>query len=150
LLEYLSDDRSDIGRGLGPTQRRKPFVNRLTHHIRQGHATRTKRLCLAKSIGQHCQGHALSMRSLCSRRSLQPGATWTDHMQSWTQEVLDVRYRRLASTRMFSTMLLQSDAVAKACRMITCMRDFGAQGYFVNIPSEVIVIQPDGKTFWRC
>ena len=51
LLEYSLDDRPDIKRGLGSAQRRKPFVNRLTHHIRERHATCAKSLRLTKSVG---------------------------------------------------------------------------------------------------
>jgi hypothetical protein len=51
LLEYPSDDGPDIWRALGPTQRRKTFVDRFPHHIRQRHAASAKRLRLAKSVG---------------------------------------------------------------------------------------------------
>src|SRR5215472_643534 len=51
LLEHPPDDRHNIEWGLGPTQRRKPFVNRLADHIRQGHTMRAKLLRLAKSVG---------------------------------------------------------------------------------------------------
>jgi hypothetical protein len=52
------------------------------------------------------------------------------------------------STRMISTIVMEADDVAGPWRMVTYLRDFGAQGYFVNIPSKFI--QPDGKTFWLC
>jgi hypothetical protein len=33
-------------------------------------------------------------------------------------------------------------------RLVCYLRDFGAQGYFVNIPSKFI--HPDGRTMWLC
>ncbi|MGH8399393.1 MAG: hypothetical protein ACRETA_14320, partial [Gammaproteobacteria bacterium] len=52
------------------------------------------------------------------------------------------------STRMISTILMESDDVAGPWKMVCYLKDFGAQGYFVNIPSRFV--QPGGKTFWLC
>jgi hypothetical protein len=45
-----------------------------------------------------------------------------------------------------STYLLESHALTGPWRLITYMRDFGEQAYFVNIPSKFI--SPDGTTAW--
>jgi hypothetical protein len=46
----------------------------------------------------------------------------------------------------FNTYILESDSVAGPWRLVTYMRDFGQQAYFVNIPSKFI--NPDGRTLW--
>lgn len=46
------------------------------------------------------------------------------------------------------TYLLEADALTGPWRMVTYMRNFGEQAYFVNIPSKFI--SSDGKTFWLC
>ncbi len=45
-----------------------------------------------------------------------------------------------------STYLLESDDITGEWRMLSYMKDFGEQGYFVNIPSKFI--SKDGKTAW--
>jgi hypothetical protein len=45
-----------------------------------------------------------------------------------------------------NTYLLESDNIAGDWKMITYMKNFGEQGYFVNIPSKFI--SNDGKTVW--
>ena len=44
--------------------------------------------------------------------------------------------------------ILEADAITGPYRMVTYMRDFGQQGYFLNIPSKFI--SKDGKTIWLC
>lgn len=46
------------------------------------------------------------------------------------------------------TYLLEADRLTGPWRLVTYMKDFGEQAYFVNIPSKFISL--DGKTFWLC
>ena len=46
----------------------------------------------------------------------------------------------------FNTYVLESDSVTGPWRLVTYMKDFGQQAYFVNIPSKFI--GPDGRTLW--
>ena len=47
-----------------------------------------------------------------------------------------------------NTYLMESDNVTGPWKMITYMKDFGSQAYFVNIPSKFI--SADGLTMWLC
>lgn len=47
-----------------------------------------------------------------------------------------------------NTYLLESDNITGPWKMITYMKDFGPQAYFVNIPSKFI--SEDGLTMWLC
>ena len=48
----------------------------------------------------------------------------------------------------YDTFLLEADAITGPYRLITYMKAFGTQGYFVNIPSKFI--SADGRTLWLC
>ena len=45
-----------------------------------------------------------------------------------------------------NSYILESDNITGPYKLITYMKDFGSQGYFMTIPSKFIA--PDGKTFW--
>jgi hypothetical protein len=45
-----------------------------------------------------------------------------------------------------NTYILESDKITGKWKMVTYMKDFGEQAYFVNIPSKFI--SRDGKTMW--
>jgi hypothetical protein len=45
-----------------------------------------------------------------------------------------------------NTYVLESDSLTGTWKLVTYMKDFGEQAYFVNIPSRFI--SPDGKTAW--
>ncbi|KAA6299972.1 MAG: hypothetical protein EZS26_003884 [Candidatus Ordinivivax streblomastigis] len=45
-----------------------------------------------------------------------------------------------------NTYLLESESLTSEWKLITYMKSFGEQGYFVNIPSKFI--NPDGQTMW--
>jgi hypothetical protein len=47
-----------------------------------------------------------------------------------------------------NTYILESDGMTGPWRLVTFMKDFGKQGYFVNFPSKFI--SPDGRTAWLC
>ena len=48
----------------------------------------------------------------------------------------------------FDTIILESDRITGPWRLVTYMRSFGEEAYFVNIPSKLI--SPDGRTLWLC
>jgi len=52
------------------------------------------------------------------------------------------------TVKTFNTWVLESDQITGPFRLVTFMRDFGGQAYFVNIPSKFI--GQDGRTAWLC
>jgi hypothetical protein len=46
----------------------------------------------------------------------------------------------------FNTYILEADAITGPWRLVTFMRHFGEQAYFVNFPSKFI--SSDGRTAW--
>jgi hypothetical protein len=48
----------------------------------------------------------------------------------------------------YDTFILESSAITGPWKIVTYMKAFGAQGYFVNIPSKFI--SADGQTMWLC
>jgi hypothetical protein len=48
----------------------------------------------------------------------------------------------------FDTYVLESSEITGPWKLVTYMRDFGEQGYFVNIPSKFT--SGDGRTAWLC
>jgi hypothetical protein len=48
----------------------------------------------------------------------------------------------------YDTYILESRRIAGPFRLVSYMRHFGTQGYFVNIPSKFIA--PNGRTMWLC
>ncbi len=86
---------------------------------------------------------------------MQPMLQWNGHLGSVTitynpglRKYLMCIADGWPSTRMISTLLMEADDVAGPWRLVTYMKNFGAQGYFVSIPSKFI--EPSGKTFWIC
>ena len=47
-----------------------------------------------------------------------------------------------------NTYILESDQITGPWKLVTFMRKFGEQGYFVNFPSKFI--SADGRTLWLC
>ena len=47
-----------------------------------------------------------------------------------------------------SSYILEADKITGPWRMVTYMKDFGEQAYFLNFPSKFI--SEDGKTLWLC
>jgi hypothetical protein len=47
-----------------------------------------------------------------------------------------------------NSYILESDQITGPWRMVTYMKEFGQQGYFLNFPSKFI--QTDGRTAWLC
>ncbi len=48
----------------------------------------------------------------------------------------------------YDTYILESAAVTGPWKIVTYLKAFGPQAYFVNIPSKFI--SADGKTMWLC
>ncbi|MCX6876931.1 MAG: hypothetical protein NTW21_24420 [Verrucomicrobia bacterium] len=48
----------------------------------------------------------------------------------------------------FNTYILESDLVTGPWKLVTYLKHFGQQAYFVNIPSKFI--SKDGRTMWLC
>jgi hypothetical protein len=60
-----------------------------------------------------------------------------------------------------TSYILEADAITGPWRMVSYMKDFGEQGYFLNFPSKFISPacaavaatawrRPDGRTLWLC
>ncbi len=47
-----------------------------------------------------------------------------------------------------TSYILEADAITGPWRIVSYMKDFGEQGYFLNFPSKFI--SPDGRTLWMC
>ena len=47
-----------------------------------------------------------------------------------------------------SSYILESDNITGPWKLVTYMKDFGEQGYFLNFPSKFI--SEDGRTAWLC
>ena len=47
-----------------------------------------------------------------------------------------------------NTYILEADEITGPWRLVTYMKDFGEQAYFVNFPSKFI--SADGRTVWLC
>jgi len=47
-----------------------------------------------------------------------------------------------------NSYILESDKITGPWRLVTYMKDFGEQGYFLNFPSKFI--SKDGRTLWLC
>jgi hypothetical protein len=48
----------------------------------------------------------------------------------------------------YDSYILESDAVTGPWKLVTYMKDFGEEGYFLNFPSKFI--SSDGRTLWLC
>jgi hypothetical protein len=47
-----------------------------------------------------------------------------------------------------NSYILEADRLTGPWRLVTYMKDFGEQGYFLNFPSKFIAA--DGRTLWLC
>ena len=84
---------------------------------------------------------------------IKPMLEWNNHMGSATI-TYDAPLKKylLAITdggntiSKFNTYILESSQITGPWKLVTYMKDFGEQAYFVNFPSKFI--SPDGKTAW--
>ncbi len=88
-------------------------------------------------------------------RRIKPLATWRDNMGCVTM-TYDAPLRRYLmcvtdggnTVSYFNTYLLESARPTGPWKLVTYLRHFGEQAYFVNIPSKFI--RADGRTLWLC
>ncbi len=85
--------------------------------------------------------------------AIQPLMEWNNHMGCTT-----ITYNKPLKKYMMcitdgwpgianmNTYILESEKITGPYKLITYMKDFGTQGYFVNIPSKFI--SEDGRTVW--
>jgi hypothetical protein len=86
---------------------------------------------------------------------IKPIASWKDHMGCVTMTYDPPLKKYLmcvtdggTTLSMFSTYILESDRITGPWKLVSYLKNFGQQAYFVNIPSRFI--SSDGKTFWLC
>jgi hypothetical protein len=85
--------------------------------------------------------------------AIKPLLKWDNHMGSVTitYDAPLKRYLMVVTDggntiSKFSTYILESSAITGPWKLVTYMKDFGEQGYFVNFPSKFI--GSDGRTAW--
>jgi hypothetical protein len=88
-------------------------------------------------------------------KDIRPLFTWNDHAGCVTM-TYDPPLRRYLmcithgwpTVGKFDTYILESDNITGPWKLVTYMKDFGEQGYFVNILSKFLSV--DGRTAWLC
>lgn len=88
-------------------------------------------------------------------KRIQPIAAWRDHTGCVTLTYNAPLKKYLMcvtdggnTVSYFNTYILESDHVAGPFKLVTYLKHFGEQAYFVNIPSKFI--SADGWTLWLC
>lgn len=71
-------------------------------------------------------------------------ATWVPGLQKYLMCITD----GWPTVAQMDSYILEADEITGPWRLVTYMRHFGEQGYFLNFPSKFI--SPDGKTLWLC
>jgi len=86
---------------------------------------------------------------------IQPIADWNDNMGCVTMTYNGPLKKYIMCVTdgtntcgYFNTYLLESDQIVGPWKLVTYMKHFGEQAYFVNIPSKFI--SADGRTVWLC
>jgi len=86
---------------------------------------------------------------------IRPIAEWRDHAGCVTMTYNAALKKFLLcvtdggnTVSRYSTYLLESDRVTGPWKLVSFLKDFGEQAYFVNIPSKFI--GPDGRRLWLC
>lgn len=84
-----------------------------------------------------------------------PIASWRDNMGCVTMTYNPALKKFLMcvtdggnTVSRFNTYVLESDAITGPWKLVSYMKHFGEQAYFVNIPSKFI--SDDGRTLWLC
>ncbi|MCX7871924.1 MAG: DUF4185 domain-containing protein, partial [Verrucomicrobiae bacterium] len=88
-------------------------------------------------------------------KNIKPIARWKDNMGCVTMTYNAPLKKYLMcitdggnTVHYFNTYILESDNITGPWRLVTYMKRFGEQAYFVNIPSKFI--SKDGKILWLC
>ncbi len=87
--------------------------------------------------------------------AIQPTAAWRDNMGCVTM-TYDAPLKKYLlcvtdggnTVAYFNTYILESNLVTGPWKLVSYLRHFGEQAYFVNFPSKFI--GPDGRTLWLC
>jgi len=86
---------------------------------------------------------------------IKPLIEWNNHMGCVTATYVPSLKKYLMcitdgwpTVAKMTSYILESDDITGPWRMVSYMKDFGEQGYFLNFPSKFI--SPDGKTLWLC
>ena len=102
-------------------------------------------------------GHNPSGQALWSRdfKKIKPIAVWKDNMGcvTMTYNAPLKKYFMCVTdggntVAYFNTYILESDHVTGPWKLVSYLKHFGEQAYFVNIPSKFI--SKDGRTMWLC
>jgi len=88
-------------------------------------------------------------------KKIKPIAAWKDNMGCVTMTYNAPLKKYLMcvtdggnTVHYFNTYILESEQITGPWRLVTYMKRFGEQAYFVNIPSKFI--SKDGRTIWLC
>ncbi len=86
---------------------------------------------------------------------IKPLIEWNNHMGCVTATYVPGLKKYLMcitdgwpTTATMDSYILEADALTGPWRMVTDMKDFGQQGYFLNFPSKFT--SADGRTLWLC
>ena len=102
-------------------------------------------------------GHDQQGKPIWSKdfKKIKPIAEWKDNMGCVTMTWNEPMKKYLMcvtdggnTVHYFNTYILESDNITGPWRLVTYMKRFGEQAYFVNIPSKFI--GKDGRTLWIC
>jgi hypothetical protein len=102
--------------------------------------------------GHDAQGHPKWVRDL---KQIKPLLEWNNHMGCVTATYFAPVKKFLMcvtdggnTCARMDTYILEADALTGPWRLVTYLKNFGEQSYFVNFPSKFI--SPDGRTAWLC
>lgn len=86
---------------------------------------------------------------------IKPLIEWNNHMGCVTATYVPSLKKYLMcitdgwpTVAKMTSYILEADAITGPWRMVSYMKDFGEQAYFLNFPSKFI--SPDGRTLWLC
>lgn len=71
-------------------------------------------------------------------------ATWVPGLRKYLMCITD----GWPTCAKMDSYILEADALTGPWRLVTYLKQFGEQAYFLNLPSKFI--SPDGKTLWLC
>jgi GH43 family beta-xylosidase len=102
--------------------------------------------------GHDAQGQARWSREL---GQIKPLLEWNNHMGCVTATYVAPLKKYLMcvtdggnTCARMNTYLLEANTLTGPWRLVTYLKDFGEQAYFVNLPSKFL--SPDGRTAWLC
>lgn len=91
----------------------------------------------------------------CDFAKIKPLIEWNNHMGCVTATYVPALKKYLMcitdgwpTVAKMDSYILEADAITGPWRMVTYMKDFGEQAYFLNFPSKFI--SDDGRTLWLC